>query len=281
MWIDSLLNKYFFYQFNRFENYLHQARKEINNEVIHELRVSLKKLRAVHQFCCWAAPQGAKGVKFPNALKTIFKKAGKLRDLHIQFELAGNYKELKNFDTDVYFYYLSFLEKSANHSFKLALKNGKPAIIEKSRKALYKLVKLNHKVDLQKKIPEFIKERILESIELAHKPGKEDNIHEIRRNLKVCYYMTEVLLMNDKVEPTVLITSRKLKELSTISGNWHDKEIMKEMLIEMLELIENKKNEQFVRYLDLIEFVTRENQKVLKNFVYRINKELKIDLSKI
>ena len=203
-----------------------------NEEDIHGLRVTLKKLRGVIKLMSLLAEDFSSKEHFAQ-LRTLFKPAGNLRECQV------NLKRLKDFEGYDVFYsaYKKARKTCMKHhrqSFDLAITSLVPETLKQTSKAVKRQCKNLSKEGVYIKSNDFIQNRI-QKINKLHKKAGEDieNVHQIRIKLKEISTVLGLLhTMRPKKIPLEKIA--ELKKQEDIIGLWHDYAVLQESIDEFV-----------------------------------------------
>ena len=223
------LYKYYKEQYKVIDKNYHIAKENFDIEAIHDLRVGIKKIRALFKLVGNITPLGFKAKKHFVPIKNLFKAAGLLRDIQIQQVLLKKYSENQ---TITYKALESYLEKLNDDSGKTLMK-----ALEK-----FNLGVLDNKLQKIRVALQEIDEDILivSSINLVNEcfvkidklktNEDEESIHDIRTHLKDALYILKLL---EKHSPNFHyeINSRKLKNTGDLLGEWHDKVVDRKSVV--------------------------------------------------
>lgn len=188
-----------------------------DKETIHDMRVSIKKIKALFLFIGFCNKRFSYKKAYKD-YKLIFSKTGIIRDLQIHQEHLVNW-ELKNkSDFGDYGKMLKYREIENQVAFSYLYERTQPDIFDKSG-----MISLLRNTNLKKHIVSYIRET-LKSISGfdVMQSSSFDEIHEFRKNLKELQY--NLALFQDCM-PEVRINKiflRKLKSFTEILGLWHD-----------------------------------------------------------
>lgn len=207
--------------FDRLEATLHLAfletRREVRKKSVHELRVALKRYKAFLQLLAATDPH------FPleeslDRLRAVFKKAGKLRNAEIEWDLLldADPKAARKLQKKVDKYQKSF------ESFELAYSLAD--IREISAQVRAYMQGLTEPA-IRDRIRTYLYQQA-ETILLLGENGlaKKSRLHELRTHLKELLYNLEVL---SREKAPVL---KQLDELQNALGKWHDLEITRQIV---------------------------------------------------
>lgn len=199
--------------------YLRKIIKKINSlfkktsgkfekEDYHKFRIEVKKLNALLdllQFCF----HNFNKKKYSALFKKVFKQAGTVRETQLE---ESTLKSYTNFSIK---YYLSDLEKKVNKEKKLFAHLVNKKLRKKNKKLMCQLKPFINKIH-KKDSAEFLEnERNKTLILMNQKPLKPEQVHELRKRLKVDFYDTKEF---DKLEKNIENEDKLLELL----GKWHD-----------------------------------------------------------
>jgi CHAD domain-containing protein len=193
---------------------LEKAPDSYTVETFHELRVEIKKLKALFELITFCSKK-FKSRKTFKPFRTIFKEAGKIRELQLQqtiLEKQPSFHLLKKYPNRLK---KQEIKKTKNF-FSLANKRLIKKLKGKYRKIIYLIIKIRKKKvnRYRNKTRKEIKKLISKNI------FKKNKMHNFRIRLKMYQY-------NEKVFPVAqsskLISTQT--ELSDMLGEWHDYEV--------------------------------------------------------
>jgi CHAD domain-containing protein len=194
---------------------LEKAPESYSVETFHELRVEIKKMKALFELTAFCK-KNFKPRKTFKPFSVIFKQAGKVRELQLQQTILEEQP------------YFSLLKKYPNQLKKLEAKEIQKFFLF-TNKRLIKKLKEKHLVIIdflaktgKKKVNRYRNKTRKEIKKLIRKDAfKKNEMHNFRKRLKVYQY-------NEKIFP--IDPSRKLIStqtvLSDMLGEWHDYEVV-------------------------------------------------------
>lgn len=202
----NILNNHVFDHLESLEQNLSSYLVEQKPEYLHQLRLDIKKIRAVFTFASKIYKEKFKAT----SLKPLFQKAGKIREIHINIELL---KE----DPDSPENLIPTLKEKENILVQDFIENAS---------AFHLLVKDFHtQVSLPKKLPGKmkIKKYFKKEQEKANKILRQtdsEGLHEYRIRIKKILYAFKALPeeLQQKIELDKELIKKHQKEL----GQWHD-----------------------------------------------------------
>jgi CHAD domain-containing protein len=173
-------------------------------EQIHNLRVDIKKLRAIFSF--FNKTSGKK--TFPKkALANLFKQAATIRDVDVNITLLEKFPGSKKL--------LSDLKK----------KNPVPGFVskipahKKTIRALKNRTKVSHELPGDQKIRKYFNKQIKKAQKELDKKD-EENAHHFRTRIKQMMYIYDAL--PKKIRKSLGINKKYIDQLQESAGKWHD-----------------------------------------------------------
>lgn len=204
--------------------------EEHNDEHLHTLRVSIKKIRAVMRVLYQNHQHSKKALK---QLKVLFREAGAVREMQLNANMLEKYG-LKRYKA--YFKLKHQIKKSSEHLIQNCATYKTIA-----KQSLKQLQKETAPISIHKLQKRILKEETI-LIKLINKNVHTSNqLHEIRKQLKTLQYVFKFLPEQQK-----LLFTLQFKDVSPLQeriGHWHDLEshyiFIKKEIPEMKELLEN------------------------------------------
>ena len=207
-----------------------------DEESFHDLRVTVKRMRALYSFVKFVDPDFNERRHF-RQFRSLFKAAAAVRDVHVQLNVLEGFKKKLKQDVSEYENYLKNLEHEELEAF---TEFGREFAVEELRKRRRNLKTSLRKTTLyeglafaQKRYEELAAQ--LKKIKEERK-NPEDELHTIRKVSKELRYtleITEVCLPELNPRPALMA---ELKEMHRYLGAWHDDEIALQYLTRFLSL---------------------------------------------
>ncbi len=216
----KFLIEYYHLQIIEFQDKFQRAKTDKEEEAIHALRVSLKKIRAFFRLMEHLNPEFPQKENF-KPFRKVFKEAGALRDIQVQIHLMSAFDKQsdRKFKS-----YLSDLETLAKIRF------GKRVVLD-----LRELSGVNPEIEsfmgggendgLADRVIGFVVDRIEATTSQFHNGTGVDRMHRSRILLKDVYFVLQ-MLSHLKVKPKPFnILLNKVDQLQSTFGIWHDWEV--------------------------------------------------------
>ncbi|OQY05335.1 MAG: hypothetical protein B6I20_01570 [Bacteroidetes bacterium 4572_117] len=226
--IKKQILEYSQYHRNQFEINFEPAFSTANRDAIHDMRVSIKRLRLLYRFLDFASEKQFYANKKGKLLVEVFKSAGPLRDVQIQLSILGKLKEDLNVDYPELNSFLNSKENSGIEKFK---KKGSTFDLIQI-KYLFNFSEAIMKIiieftDLQVTFDNYILNRLNIIKKTLKKPKQKIDFHRLRKRIKDLIYLYEIKNTNlgKYKEPLDL-----LKLLGKTLGVWHDIEVFSDKL---------------------------------------------------
>jgi CHAD domain-containing protein len=224
----KVLVAYYFSQMDLFEHYLKKIQKNGKRSQYHQLRISVKNLRAMHQLFLLAGVPDVAIKPIETSLKRIYKSSGLLRDIQTNQQLVLQWSQHEALKQD----YHQFLQQ--------AKKTQKIKVLRKASKFDTNIL-ADHVHDLNKillRLPNaeasaatsrFLEERFLLVSKLNQSLGSDQSVHLIRKYLKEMKTIVEMSKTLDLKMGKGFKT--KLVQVDKEIGQWHDLVVFRDSLL--------------------------------------------------
>lgn len=211
------LEKYFTQQYDLALKNFKLAQVVLSEKPLHELRVSIKRIKALLDFLVQLLPNKPEIIQHFEPFRKIFRVAGKLRDIHVQEKLL--LKCAKEWSLPIplaYHNYLREQQKIAFQTFKKTAQKVKLEDIATNNKPLKKIL---HKVSLEtihENTEKLLRYRFM-SVRNLVQENDDESLHEARKIIKSIYYILHLVFT-----PATPQQYQDLKILEEHIGEWHD-----------------------------------------------------------
>ncbi len=206
----------YYERLDEFKNNFNQTVAFPSEQNIHDLRVSIKKLRTILIFLQRLLPKSKEEITLLlKQILPIFKEAGIVRELQVlELQLNNENKELKIF--------LQEKIKLATRSFETTSQNFDSDSWIQYHAKLLKSTKTVHIKTIEQNLNNHFRSiyfRILQRLK-----SETIRYHQIRKGFK---NIAELLSLWTQINPKnpFIPYSEKIKEINTRLGNWHDHEV--------------------------------------------------------
>lgn len=236
---------------------------ELDVDAVHDFRVALKKTRTVLNFLnYWTYGRTSKKA-ISNIYRPIFKKTGKIRELHVHKELVPKLADLSGLD-------IQFLDKKINYQ----LLRNEPFIIKDvktfKRKVpgLYKKIisQINNasKGQIKMDAPESYQVKLDRRIKREIASGSPD-LHKVRRILKQQVYIFDALQESELLSFYKEFRA-EWKILESTMGAWHDQVVFHDWLLPGLQW-KRLSDEQYKTMMKLISYLRSTNGRIERELI--------------
>lgn len=188
------------------EQNLAAFKKEQKPEYLHQLRLDIKKIRAVFAFSSMIYK-----VKFnAKSLKPLFQNAGKIREMHINVDLLMEDPESPDS-------LIPLLKEKENKLVREFLQDD--AFYHNQIAEFRKQLSLPEKLPSKKKIKKYFKREQKKTASMLNDIDSH-GLHEYRIKIKKLLYAFEAL--PDKLQSKIDLNTSKISKQQKKLGKWHD-----------------------------------------------------------
>lgn len=244
---------YFKEQYSEFEkNYL-VARETYDENAIHDMRVAIKKLKALFLFLEHLSEHQFNSSKNYLFYRRVFKSSGKIRDVQIQEQII--YSEIKglNINCSIYIAHLKQKEEDAKRKFRSICKKTESNSQCKVHNRVLKIVDRLEGLDIKRKGFDYLLNKLNYIDFLSKKAVNSEKWHEIRTHIKQALYIIDLLNLFFEPDELLLSLHKKLKKFGERLGKWHDYDITYEQLRKFInENILNQESADMFKLLNKI-----------------------------
>ena len=202
---------------------LELSRLDENADIIHDMRVSFKRLKILLQFLEKISGGDFIAREECKHFNKFYKKSGRLRDLHVHINLISFYKDKTK---EAYLGYLEYIQKhinKQNHRYQKALNCFNTDFFDTLGLKCDSIVKDKSDQDLIIIATGILTSKLAE-IKLAYQQALHDkSFHRIRRYLKELQYLNNIIKDRLPLKAELNIDSCRLAEIGQLLGAWHDK----------------------------------------------------------
>lgn len=228
---EQLLD-YFRKQNHHLEHYLALCFATADDEVVHQLRVSIKRIRAILLFTeQLAGGENFNAVQLYKPLRTMFRMAGAIRDVQVQQELVNGYAGILNTSFEIYVEHLQKLEKLSISRFFLEIEQGKtPHNFHSIQQHIENTTSAFTKDEMKERAFQMLLDQCDElRLNLVNIPTNRQ-LHRMRTSIKQMRYIQSVIRKSDPSATGFPISLANLTEAEVLLGKWHDRIVGTEQL---------------------------------------------------
>jgi CHAD domain-containing protein len=237
---------------------LEHSSAQIQTSQIHQIRLDIKRIRAIFQLVEILKPEEFSQEHDGLFLKTLFKTAGKIRDIQVNLlnlgQLTGNSDMILPFKE-----YLLREERNFKRSFKYTTNRFNQSHLSEISQKISQIEKDIPVEQIIEKANAFINTATVTIRKLNTGQTSIDSMHKIRQQLKSLSGVAALIATKNRDE--------KLKNLINVVkntdfklGQWHDHVTLTTSLDSFLELTEKDSGEIALQLQLLVEKMKKENK---------------------
>jgi len=187
------LSEFFYDQVKVFRDYYHTTLIKFDRQAIHQMRVAVKKINAVHKL--------KKSINYPITLrdtffklvKDIFFHSGKLRDVQLQHLILNNYKEKLSYDFEHLQHHINKQEKYLLDNLQALVTHIEPTSFDKPSVLEKRVTNAKYRVDPERDSIAFIIKKTENISNLLLLIENEDYVHKLRKQVKQLFFVLQFL----------------------------------------------------------------------------------------
>jgi CHAD domain-containing protein len=219
---EKLIN-YFEKQQQLFTEYYNESRRDYTINSVHEMRLCMKRLRALFLFFEALEPDVISTKVMLSNFRKLFKLAGHIRDIQIQKKLALHLEKEMDVSYSEYIHYLNKNEKKAIKDFEKKMHGYEP---EKDFAMLRNIISETIGTYPSDNISLRGQTIILDKFNLVKKMtrGKLNTaqLHSVRTKLKQIAYLLKIWRGHDNVTQIIPVERIHVQFVEIKLGQWHD-----------------------------------------------------------
>jgi len=236
---------------------LNLSRSENIIEPIHDMRVSFKRLIILLQFLEQLSDGGLIAKKEYQHFNNFYKKSGRLRDLHVQYQLLAKYIQQTSRSYQEYDNYLKERIIKREIKYLESLDKFQTDFFNDLGKKCSSIIQQTDQKDLGNIARSLLVSKCADIFTAYHQQDGEKRFHNIRRFMKELQYLNNILNNELPLESHLNINAERLSEVGQLLGAWHDKLTAEYFLMGYLSKYHNK-IESPDAYSSLLELIRHE-----------------------
>lgn len=193
-------------------------------EDFHRLRTEIKKIKAQFKLLNFCSKKFERKKQFAS-YRSIFRQAGKVRELHVEEVSLKKYVIYKGLKK--YIQNLKKVRLEERRKFFLMINENLRNSLNKANKEVLSLIEMIKKKDAKKYLNK--KRKQIKDL-ISVKQLKSERVHELRKLIKEFYHNS--ISLNFRNENKLL---RDINSFQDLLGKWHDRQVIKEHLKEVME----------------------------------------------
>lgn len=220
--MEDLIKAYFIEHKAVFDEKFKIVLASFDEDAIHKMRTSTKRLRALFQLIEFISTNKFKSKKQLKKIRALFKHAGKIREIQIEKLVSSTFANKLDIDIPEYHEYLIQCEHREIARFLKSI----PKFSERD-----KIIDDTYVIEtigscsgekLKDLVNGFLTWKTKQLSKLNAKPVSNDRIHKNRTILKQLYYLFDILSRITEKPKILNMTHERIREIEQKIGNWHD-----------------------------------------------------------
>jgi CHAD domain-containing protein len=268
------INQFLETQLALFREHFVITRQNNDEEAIHKMRLAIKRIRTIHKLKKHLHLQTILTEEFYLILKSVFAASGKLRDIQVHQGLLAKYADKLRFSFSGLAEFLVETEKSTIDSLKQAISGV--TFEQDSQLQTDNLDKEQQpeNCNIEAEIIDYIKCKIsfIEMLLFGH--HNEENVHEIRKQVKQLYYILQFVKGYCQRSCLADYDLAAIDDLGNNLGSWHDRVVLKDRILEFAVAKGDNFMVENVEYQILLYVLADEKQKILRKLTVNLYLEM-------
>ena len=220
--MEDLIKTYFVGHKAIFDEKFKIVLASFDEDAIHKMRTSTKRLRALFQLIKYISPNKFKPKKQLKKIRSLFKHAGKIREIQIEKLVASTYADKLDINIPEYQEYLTQCEHREIARFLKSI----PKFSERNEiindAYVIEIITKCSGEKLSEDVNKFLLWKTEQLSNLNTKPTSNERIHKNRTILKQLYYLYDILTQISNELEILNMTNERMREIEQKIGNWHD-----------------------------------------------------------
>ena len=277
--MSNILYKYYKRRVDNLISQLEKVKTSSDMKDIHNVRKEIKKIRSIIYFLRYISPKSLDKHAFNeqfNDLKELFEYTGKLREAQVNLMNIEKYK-LASPEAKSYKDYLKIEENKLLSGFKKITDEFNTQKLDDNSLKIKKLFKDNSNEKTAVKSRDFIMHLVKKINKIQKKASETNKYHEVRIHLRKLAAISELLFEINKDKKYKKFI-REINKTSSELGNWHDRVILRDSILEFIKKIPKTTNHrtQTTELKSLITRINKTNKLKAESFDSDINSSLKL-----
>lgn len=237
MTVHKSIHEYYLQQHRNIEYYLEQCAEKAEAELVHELRLSIKKLRAFHKLAGPLCPDAAdEQIHVKRRVRKLFRIAGQLRDTQVQIHLLVTHEQQTGEQYPEFSKWLLKREKKRVARFGFGpIPVWPPAKSEITHQQYGEWLASASEDDIKNVASGVLTGLITRARRLASGPLSDRNLHRVRTLTKQVRYILSIMHHSCHEYTFDEAQVESLREIEAVAGYWHDNLVKLELLGKCME----------------------------------------------
>ncbi len=251
---DSI-HQYYLHQHHVIERCYEGFVADPDPELVHQLRLGIKKLRAFDVLSAYLLPEGESRERNLNKdLKQLFKIAGELRDSQVQIKMLAEFEENDGYNLSEFEAWLIKREKKRIRQFgeRRKVHGSLPLMHDRHRETSNILARADDDAIL-KSATRALQSLYTRAYKLSGVDISDTNLHNLRTITKKMRYIYSMVHHSYPSFEFDKISIPSLREIEVAAGHWHDCLIRVELLGMFFDRLDETDQDLILKYRSLPE----------------------------
>ncbi len=248
------IHEYYLHQHSKIDYCLDQCMSYAEPEMVHELRLSIKKLRAFHKLLEHLyLHEIVEHIHIKHRVRKLFNIAGQLRDIQVQIHLLEVFEEQTGINYPEFGTWLKKREKKRILRFGRKPQHVLPhATAHITHEKIGKWLAQASDETIRKGAVEVLTGLCSKATELAAGTMNNRNLHSIRTYTKQVRYILNI--MNHSYHDFCFneISLDSIREIEAAAGYWHDNLVRIELLVRFMGKFQETDKSELFKYQKLV-----------------------------
>ena len=219
---EKLIN-YFEKQQLLFTEYYNESRRDYTINSVHEMRLCMKRLRALFLFFEALEPDVISTKLLLSSFRKLFKLAGHIRDIQIQKKLALHLEKEMDASYPEYIQYLNKNEKKAIKAFEKKMHGYEPEKdFDMLRNIISETISTYPSDNISLRGQTIILDKFILVKKMTRSKLNTVQLHSARTKLKQIAYLLKIWKGHDNVTQIIPVERVHLQIIEIKLGQWHD-----------------------------------------------------------
>lgn len=231
------IHEYYMQQHRNIEYYLEQCAEKAEAELVHELRLSIKKLRAFHKLAGPLCPEDTDDlIHVKRRVRKLFRIAGQLRDTQVQLHLLGTYEQQTGEQYPEFGRWLLKREQKRMAKFGFSPQPVLPHTkAHLTHQQLGEILASASEETIKDVSNCVLTDLISRARNLASGHLSDRNLHRVRTLTKQVRYILSIMHRSFPEYTFDQVQVESLREIEAVAGYWHDNLVKLELLGKCME----------------------------------------------
>lgn len=231
------IHEYYMQQHRNIEYYLEQCAEKAEAELVHELRLSIKKLRAFHKLAGPLCPEDTNDlIHVKRRVRKLFRIAGQLRDTQVQLHLLGTYEQQTGEQYPEFGRWLLKREQKRMAKFGFSPQPVLPHTkAHLTHQQLGEILASASEETIKDVSTGVLADLISRARNLASGHLSDRNLHRVRTLTKQVRYILSIMHRSFPEYTFDQVHVESLREIEAVAGYWHDNLVKLELLGKCME----------------------------------------------